>query len=113
MGGISIWQLIVLAFLVAAYFLPLIVAVMRSHQNSGAIAVLNLLLGWTLLGWVGALVWAMLSKPDQTSNAQGQEVAASFGLSPAHRKCPQCAEVVLKEARKCKHCQAELEPVTE
>lgn len=113
MGGISIWQLIVLAIMVAAYFLPLIVAVMRSHQNAGAIAALNLLLGWTLLGWVGALVWAMLSKPEEAGKARGQDVVADTGLSPAHRKCPECAEVVLKEARKCKHCQAELEPATE
>ena len=28
-----------------------------------------------------------------------------------HRKCPACAEMVLAEARKCKHCGTDLEPV--
>ena len=38
------------------YFLPAFVAGMRGHQNAAAIAVLNLFLGWTFLGWVVALV---------------------------------------------------------
>jgi len=38
------------------YFLPTFVA--RDHKNGNSIAVLNLFLGWTFLGWVVALVWA-------------------------------------------------------
>jgi uncharacterized membrane protein YqaE (UPF0057 family) len=41
-----------------AYFLPTVVAEARGHQNSGVIFLINLLLGWTILGWIGALVWA-------------------------------------------------------
>ena len=41
----------------ALYFLPTIVG--RDKRNAGAIFTLNLLLGWTLVGWVVALVWAM------------------------------------------------------
>jgi hypothetical protein len=40
------------------YFLPFIVAGMRGHQNTAAIFVLTLLLGWTGIGWIVALVWA-------------------------------------------------------
>jgi hypothetical protein len=40
------------------YFLPAVVASIRGHHNQGAIFALNLLLGWTLLGWVTAFVWA-------------------------------------------------------
>jgi len=105
--------LAVLAVAVAAYFLPLIIAVMRSHPNAGALAALNLLLGWTLLGWVGALVWSLLSKPQRATDAQSQAIAEKYGVSAKYRKCPECAELVLKEAKKCKHCQSELEPVTE
>ena len=43
----------------AFYFLPTIIAFRREHQNKGAIFVLNLLLGWSLLGWVGSLVWSL------------------------------------------------------
>lgn len=48
----------ILALLAAIYFLPTIVASWRNHLNGGAIAVLNILLGWTVLGWIAALVWA-------------------------------------------------------
>ena len=40
------------------YFLPAVVATAREHHQRPAIAVLNLLLGWTLIGWALALVWA-------------------------------------------------------
>lgn|SRR5690606_27202380 len=97
----------------AIYFLPTIVALLRYHPNFWALAILNLLLGWTLLGWVGALVWSLLSKPQQATDAQSQAIAEKYGVSAKYRKCPECAELVLKEAKKCKHCQSELEPVTE
>jgi Superinfection immunity protein len=41
-----------------AYFLPTVIAEARGHQNTGMIFLTNLLLGWTILGWIGALVWA-------------------------------------------------------
>jgi hypothetical protein len=48
------------------YFLPTVVAEARGHQNSGMIFLLNLLLGWTVLGWIGALVWAATAVRPQT-----------------------------------------------
>ena len=44
------------------YFFPTVVAFYGKKSNRGAILVLNLLLGWTLLGWVGALIWAMVAQ---------------------------------------------------
>lgn len=43
----------------AVYFLPGVVASGRAHHNAGAIFLLNLLLGWTVLGWIVALVWSV------------------------------------------------------
>jgi hypothetical protein len=40
------------------YALPALVASSRGHQQTMAITVLTLLLGWSLLGWIIALVWA-------------------------------------------------------
>jgi uncharacterized paraquat-inducible protein A len=48
----------VIWILLALYFLPAIVASARGHHNSGSIFVLNLFLGWTLIGWVIALAMA-------------------------------------------------------
>jgi len=41
------------------YFLPSIVAFARSKRDTAAIVLLNLFLGWTVIGWVVALVWAV------------------------------------------------------
>jgi len=41
------------------YFLPSIIAFARSKRDAVSILILNLLLGWTAIGWVIALVWAV------------------------------------------------------
>ena len=40
------------------YFLPSIIALARSKRDLLAIFLLNFFLGWTVIGWVVALVWA-------------------------------------------------------
>jgi hypothetical protein len=44
-------------------FTPSLVAYHRGHPNAMAIFALNLLLGWTFVGWVVALVWALTVTP--------------------------------------------------
>ena len=46
------------AFMFIFYFLPWGVAASNHHLNTTAIFILNLLLGWTGLGWIVALIWA-------------------------------------------------------
>ena len=41
------------------YFLPSIIALARSKRDLTGIILLNLLVGWTMIGWVIALVWAV------------------------------------------------------
>jgi T4 superinfection immunity protein len=41
------------------YFLPAIIGFGRGKRDAVSILVLNLLLGWTAIGWVIALVWAL------------------------------------------------------
>lgn len=41
------------------YFLPSILALARHKKDTTAIVVLNFFLGWTAIGWVVALVWAL------------------------------------------------------
>lgn len=40
------------------YFLPTIIAAIRSKRDTLAIFLLNFFLGWSVIGWVVALVWA-------------------------------------------------------
>jgi len=51
-------ELIIFAIFLAFYFLPTIIATQRNHTSTGAIFLLNFLLGWTFLGWVAALIWS-------------------------------------------------------
>ncbi len=44
----------------ALYFLPTIVAAVRHHRNVVGILLLNFFLGWSFIGWVAALIWAVL-----------------------------------------------------
>jgi uncharacterized membrane protein len=53
--------LILRFILVGLYFLPTIIAFNRNRHNKTAIFVLNLFLGWTVLGWVVSMVWAVSS----------------------------------------------------
>ena len=40
------------------YLLPLSCAVWRGHPKGMQIIVLNVTLGWTVVGWIAALIWA-------------------------------------------------------
>ena len=53
------------------YFLPWLIALGRKKRNTGAIFILNLFLGWTVIGWIGALVLALVhDKPISSQLAQ-------------------------------------------
>lgn len=52
---------IIFIIIAVLYFLPSIIAISRDHPNATGIFILNLFLGWTLLGWVGALIWSSLA----------------------------------------------------
>lgn len=52
--------------LVALYFTPSLIAYLRVDvPHSGSIFVINLFLGWTLIGWVAALAMAVRSVRQQ------------------------------------------------
>lgn len=46
------------SFTFVMYFLPSIIALARSKRDILAIFLLNLFLGWSVIGWVVALIWA-------------------------------------------------------
>ena len=47
----------------ALYLLPCLIGCARRAPDMGAVAVINILLGWTLIGWVVALAMAFRSVP--------------------------------------------------
>ena len=52
-----------LIFLGAFYFLPAIIAAVRHTHNTAGILLLNIFLGWTVVGWFVALLMALFSAP--------------------------------------------------
>jgi len=60
MGEISVIFIMLFYAIISLliYFIPTLVAIGVNHINKLSIFILNLFLGWSLLGWVIALIWA-------------------------------------------------------
>ena len=76
--------IILLALGLALYFLPSIIAKNRNHRNRRAITALNFVLGWTLVGWIAALVWSLTA--DTEEKPLSVPVGGLLELLPAERK---------------------------
>lgn len=50
---------LIFAIALLLYFVPSFIAYHRRKKQTGAIFMLNILTGWTLIGWIAALVWAV------------------------------------------------------
>jgi len=80
--GLASWILFVL---LVPYFLPTIIAILRQKTNTGSIFALNLLLGWSLIGWVVALIWALSSDNMRTQTVIVNNMPpAPAGQAPAY-----------------------------
>jgi hypothetical protein len=75
--------------ILALYFAPTIVAMCRRVTNTGSVVVVNLFLGWTLIGWVVALAMACRTErmePIETSRRR-EVVPRSLGPIAEGRRC--------------------------
>lgn len=52
------------------YMLPAGIGIIRARSNAVSIFVLNLFLGWTLIGWVISLVWAVADDDKKKAEVQ-------------------------------------------
>lgn len=76
---------------IALYLFPTYIAMQRHHHQSLAIFFLNLLLGWSLIGWVAALIWSMTAVKKELNKEMTKQ-------------CPACAETIMKAAKVCRYC---------
>lgn len=88
-------------FAVLLYFMPTIVA-MVLREDPLIIFLVNLFLGWTVIGWFAALFWAVAER-NALQITQVRTVPASSGrfcshcgaaASPGAALCPNCGRVV-------------------
>lgn len=56
---LKIFLLIGALVVLTLYFIPTLIAWRRKHHGLGIIVCINLLLGWTFLGWIAALIWSL------------------------------------------------------
>jgi hypothetical protein len=51
--------LLMIGLAIVVYFIPVMIAAARKHRKTTSIFLVNLFLGWSVLGWIFALVWAL------------------------------------------------------
>lgn len=88
------------------YFLPAFLA--RKRSDFTAIFVLNLLAGWTFIGWIIALVWALSSGQQRQVVVPAQPAAAPQPGSGTSFFCSSCGKPCEAGARFCSSCGAAL-----
>ena len=70
-------RIVSMSFFLAApalYLLPTFEAYGKSHKNSTAITLVNVFLGWSIIGWIVALVWAIKRPETQIVQVVQEEV---------------------------------------
>ena len=55
---------------IGPYFVPTIVAFSRGSTSKVGVLLVNLLLGITVLGWIGALIWASSGETEAQAEAK-------------------------------------------
>lgn len=65
-------QILFVLVLAALFFLPTIIAAKKRHPNRIGIFIVNLFFAWSGIGWIFALMWALIVP--QTSSPQKSHV---------------------------------------
>jgi len=67
------------------YVFPSLLAIHESHPHARAVAMINLLLGWTIVGWLVSLFWVLSSTSATKANPVRSRVrnksGSAFGRS--------------------------------
>jgi Superinfection immunity protein len=81
-----------LLFVTVLYFLPSIVG--HKKRDFAGILILNLLFGWTVIGWIIALIWACAAEDQQRVYAiagPARYCTRCGAMTAGAHFCPTCA----------------------
>jgi hypothetical protein len=81
------------------YFIPTFVG--WNKRNRTAIFWLNFFLGWTVVGWIGTLIWALTKDPIPTQVIVNQP-------APASVLCARCGKYSPPGTKFCSMCGAQI-----
>lgn len=78
---------VLIGFAVWLSVLPTFIAFWRRHPNRWLIMIINIAFGATVIGWLGALVWALhaVHKPDDPSRSAGGESGLNVFVNDVQR----------------------------
>lgn len=68
LGGSDFMDFAVVIFVLLSlifYMIPSIISGKRNTKHFGMICFINVVFGWTVLGWIAALVWAVVEGPEE------------------------------------------------
>ncbi|HYM73897.1 MAG TPA: superinfection immunity protein [Stellaceae bacterium] len=57
--------MILIMLVLLLYLLPTLIAYGREHLHRQDVAIVNIVFGWTLIGWILVFLWAALGRVEQ------------------------------------------------
>lgn len=96
-GGAVVLVLFLVGASLLVYFIPAIVA--HGKPQFASVLVLDIFLGWTLVGWVVALAWALKTEPSATQVTVNQLPTTGGSIL-----CANCGKYSASRAQFCSYC---------
>jgi Superinfection immunity protein len=69
MGSFSLMHWVIVLIILGLIFVPTYIAFARKLQRRVAILILNILVGWTGIGWIVLLIWSVASSATERQAA--------------------------------------------
>ena len=100
--GAKVGGILLLIVAAVLYFVPTLIACGKGKRNAFAIFALNLLLGWTFLGWVLALIWSLTNDAPPPAPVTQQVIVMAAPTPPrgATHPAPKQGQVIASQTPK-------------
>ena len=93
------YSVLLLLGCIVIYGAPTLIARSRNASERRKIEVWNLLLGWTVLGWFGCLIWAVVSPVDGLRDPSTQSIPRAMTSQGVWETTPRARKAARVEPR--------------